>query len=67
MVIPKKGKIKERKYVSDIRRVAERTINVPMETKEQRISLAIPRVDLVAIPAPSIDTSLLKVKKNYAK
>ncbi|KYQ50186.1 hypothetical protein ALC60_10755 [Trachymyrmex zeteki] len=43
--------------------VAERTINVPMETKEQRISLAIPRVDLVAIPAPSIDTSLLKVEQ----
>ena len=34
-----------------------------METKEQRISLAIPRVDLVAIPVPSIDTSLSKVKK----
>ena len=49
-----------RKYVC---RIAERTNDVLMETKEQRISLAIPRVDLVAIPAPSIDTPLSKVKK----
>lgn len=34
-----------------------------MEIKEQRIPLTIPRVDLVAIPAPPIDTLLSKVKK----
>ncbi|KYN43593.1 hypothetical protein ALC56_01855 [Trachymyrmex septentrionalis] len=43
--------------------VAERTNNALMETKEQRISLAIPRVDLVAIPVPSIDTSLSKIEQ----
>ncbi|KYN06490.1 hypothetical protein ALC62_02569 [Cyphomyrmex costatus] len=34
-----------------------------METKDQRISLAIPRIDLVTIPAPPIDTSLSKVEQ----
>ncbi|KYM85874.1 hypothetical protein ALC53_04363 [Atta colombica] len=43
--------------------IAERTNNVLMETKDQRISLAIPRIDLVAIPAPSIDTPLSKVEQ----
>ncbi|KYN17106.1 hypothetical protein ALC57_10635 [Trachymyrmex cornetzi] len=43
--------------------VAERTNNVLMEAKEQRISLAISRVDLVAIPTPSIDAPLSKVEQ----
>ncbi|XP_011706022.1 PREDICTED: uncharacterized protein LOC105461218 [Wasmannia auropunctata] len=40
--------------------VAERLNNVPMEIKEQRLPLVIPRVDLVAISAPPIDTPLSK-------
>ncbi|XP_039305013.1 uncharacterized protein LOC105203203 isoform X2 [Solenopsis invicta] len=43
--------------------VAERTNNAPMEIKEQRIPLTIPRVDIVAIPAPPIDTPLTKVEQ----
>ncbi|TGZ49164.1 uncharacterized protein [Temnothorax longispinosus] len=43
--------------------IAERTNNGPMEIKEQRTPLVIPRVDLVAIPTPSIDSPLSKVEQ----
>ncbi|XP_011878538.1 PREDICTED: uncharacterized protein LOC105567897 [Vollenhovia emeryi] len=43
--------------------VAERTNNAPIEVKEQRLPLAISRVDLVAIPTPPIDTPFSKVEQ----
>ncbi|XP_012530928.1 uncharacterized protein LOC105833619 [Monomorium pharaonis] len=43
--------------------IAERTNSGPIEIKEQRIPLTIPRVDLVAIPSPPIDTPLSKIEQ----
>ncbi|KAL6268686.1 hypothetical protein P5V15_001816 [Pogonomyrmex californicus] len=40
--------------------VAERTNNAPVEVKEQRMPLVMPRIDLV--PIPPIDTPLSKVE-----
>ncbi|KAL0132517.1 hypothetical protein PUN28_000334 [Cardiocondyla obscurior] len=58
----KKRKLLRTRSTSSRPIVTERTNNAPVEIKEQRIPLAIPRVDLVALPASPIDTSLLKVE-----
>ncbi|KAL0132516.1 hypothetical protein PUN28_000334 [Cardiocondyla obscurior] len=63
----KKRKLLRTRSTSSRPIVTERTNNAPVEIKEQRIPLAIPRVDLVALPASPIDTSLLKQVEPFPK